>query len=114
MPTSSEEPDRRRHQLRRETLGRARPLPRRWTRPLGNTASERALRPIALGRKNYPFVGDVDAGTSIAGLYTIIATCEARGVNPFAYLADVIGRVQDHPADRLDELLPGAWAAAHA
>jgi transposase len=79
--------------------------------PIDNNASERALRPIALGRKNYLFVGDVDAGTSIAGLYTIIATCEARGVNPFAYLADVIPRVQDHPADRLDELLPGAWAA---
>lgn len=82
--------------------------------PLDNNASERALRPIALGRKNYLFVGDVDAGTSIAGLYTLIATCEARGVNPFAYLADVIARVQDHPADRLDELLPGAWAAAGA
>jgi transposase len=80
--------------------------------PLDNNASERALRPIALGRKNYLFVGDVDAGTSIAGLYTIIATCEARGVNPFAYLADVIPRVQDHPADRLDELLPGAWVTA--
>jgi transposase len=82
--------------------------------PLDNNASERALRPIALGRKNYLFVGDFDAGVSIAGLYTLIATCEARGVNPLAYLTDVIARVQDHPADRLDELLPGAWAAAAA
>jgi transposase len=49
------------------------------------------------GRKNYLFVGDVDAGMSIAGLYTLVATCEARGINPFAYLADVIPRVQDHP-----------------
>jgi transposase len=80
--------------------------------PLDNNASERALRRVALGRKNYLFVGDVDAGTNIAGLYTLIATCEARGVNPFAYLTDVIARVQDHPADRLDDLLPGAWAAA--
>lgn len=80
--------------------------------PLDNNASERALRRVALGRKNYLFVGGVDAGTNIAGLYTLIATCEARGVNPFAYLTDVIARVQDHPADRLDELLPGAWAAA--
>jgi transposase len=79
--------------------------------PLDNNASEAALRRVALGRKNYLFVGDVDAGTSIAGIYTIIATCEARGVNPFAYLTDVLTRLPDHPADRLDELLPGRWAA---
>ena len=80
--------------------------------PLDNNASEAALRRVALGRKNFLFVGDVEAGKSIAGLYTLIATCEARGVNPFAYLADVIPRVQDHPRDRIDELLPRAWAAA--
>ncbi|MFO0726447.1 MAG: IS66 family transposase [Myxococcota bacterium] len=79
--------------------------------PLDNNASERALRPIALGRKNYLFVGDVEAGKSIAGLYTLIATCEARGINPFAYLVDVIGRVQDHPRSRIEELLPRNWAA---
>jgi transposase len=82
--------------------------------PLDNNASERSLRRVALGRKNYLFFGDVEAGSSIAGLYTLIATCEARGVNPLAYLADVIARVQDHPAQRLDELLPGAWAQAKA
>ncbi len=82
--------------------------------PLDNNASERSLRRVALGRKNYLFVGDVDAGMSIAGLYTLVATCEARGINPFAYLADVIPRVQDHPKRRLDELLPGPWARAQA
>ena len=82
--------------------------------PVDNNASERSLRRVALGRKNYLFVGDVDAGMSIAGLYTLVATCEARGINPFAYLADVIPRVQDHPKRRLDELLPGAWARARA
>ena len=82
--------------------------------PLDNNASERSLRRVALGRKNYLFVGDVEAGGSIAGLYTLIATCEARGINPFAYLVDVIARVQDHPAQQLDELLPGAWAQARA
>jgi hypothetical protein len=54
---------------------------------------------------------DVDSGVSVAGLYTLVATCEARGINPFAYLADVIPRVQDHPKRRLDELLPGPWAS---
>ena len=80
--------------------------------PLDNNASEAALRRIALGRKNFLFVGDVDAGTNIAGLYTVIATCESRGINPFAYLSDVVTRVQDHPADRLAELLPSPWARA--
>jgi transposase len=82
---------------------------------LDNNASERSLRRVALGRKNYLFVGDVDAGSNIAGLYTLVATCEARGINPFEYLADVIPRVgEDLPDKELDALLPGAWAAARA
>jgi len=80
--------------------------------PLDNNGSERALRRVALGRKNYLFVHDADAGASIAGLYSLVATCEARGINPFEYLADVLARVQDHPASAIDELLPGHWAAA--
>jgi transposase len=79
--------------------------------PLDNNASERALRRIALGRKNYLFVGDVAAGKSLAGLYSLVATCETRGINPFDYLVDVLARVQDHPASAIDELLPGAWTA---
>lgn len=82
--------------------------------PLDNNASERALRRVALGRKNYLFVGDVDAGRNIAGLYSLVATCEARGINPFAYLADILPRISDHPNSRIDELLPGAWQAAQA
>jgi transposase len=79
--------------------------------PLDNNASERSLRRIALGRKNYLFVGDVDSGASLIGLYSLVATCESRGINPYDYLTDVLGRVQDHPANALDELLPSAWAA---
>lgn len=79
--------------------------------PLDNNASERSLRRIALGRKNYLFVGDVAAGKSLAGLYSLVATCESRGINPFDYLADVLPRVQDHAKNAIDELLPGAWAA---
>jgi transposase len=81
--------------------------------PLDNNASERSLRRIALGRKNYLFVGDIASGKSLVGLYSLVATCESRGINPFDYLADVLARVQDHPANALDELLPGAWAAAN-
>jgi transposase len=76
--------------------------------PVDNNASERALRVAALGRKNFLFVGSDEAGET-AGLYSLIATCEANGVNPVEYLADVLLRVQTHPASRIDELLPHNW-----
>jgi transposase len=82
--------------------------------PLDNNASERALRRVALGRKNFLFVGDLESGTNLAGLYSLVATCEARAINPFAYLVDVLSRLGEHPASRLDELLPAAWFAALA
>jgi len=77
--------------------------------PIDNNASERALRIAALGRKNFLFVGHHEAGENLAGLYSLIATCEANGVNPIEYLTDVLIRVQTHPASRIDELLPHRW-----
>jgi transposase len=77
--------------------------------PIDNNASERALRVAALGRKNFLFVGTNEAGENLAGLYSLIATCEANDVNPVDYLADVLLRVQTHPASRIDELLPHNW-----
>jgi transposase len=77
--------------------------------PLDNNASENALRAVALGRKNFLFVGHDEAGAGLAGLYSLVASCHANGVNPEAYLADVLLRVQSHPAARIDELLPGRW-----
>lgn len=77
--------------------------------PVDNNASERALRVAALGRKNFLFVGHDDAGENLAGLYSLIATCEANDINPVDYLADVLLRVQSHPASRVDELLPHNW-----
>jgi transposase len=77
--------------------------------PIDNNASERALRTCALGRKNFLFVGNDEAGVNLAGLYSLIATCEANDVNPVDYLADVLLRVQIHPASRIDELLPHNW-----
>ncbi len=75
-----------------------------------HNASERALRVAALGRKNFLFVSHDAAGRNLAGLYSLVATCEANGVNPRNYLADVLLRVQYHPASRMDELLPGPWS----
>lgn len=82
--------------------------------PLDNNPAERALRAMALGRKNYLFVGNDEAGQNLAGLASLVATCEANGVNPEAYLADVLLRLGSHPAARLDELLPHRWRPAPA
>jgi len=77
--------------------------------PVDNNASEAALRGAALGRKNFLFVGHDKAGENLAGLYSLVATCEANGVNPTAYLTNVLVRLQTHPASRIDELLPHHW-----
>jgi transposase len=79
--------------------------------PLDNNSSERALRAVALGRKNYLFVGSDTAGENLAGLHSLIATCEANGINPEAYLADVLMRVNTHLNSRIDDLLPHRWRA---
>jgi len=77
--------------------------------PVDNNASERALRVVALGRKNFMFVGDPEKGANLAGLYSLVATCEARSVDPIEYLRDVLVRVDTHPASRIDDLLPQNW-----
>ncbi len=82
--------------------------------PLDNNRSEGALRTAALGRKNFLFVGHEQAGENLAGLYALVATCQANGINPELYLADVLLRVQTHPNSRIDELLPHQWALARS
>ena len=76
---------------------------------LDNNVSERQLRLIALGRKNYLFVGNDDAGKNLAINQTLVASCVNAGVNPQEYLADVIIRIQTHPQSKIDELLPHNW-----
>ena len=82
--------------------------------PVDNNASERALRIVALGRKNWMFVGNDVAGENMAVLMSLVRTCEAMDVNPQAYLADVLMRVGSHPQSRIDELLPQNWRPAAA
>lgn len=77
--------------------------------PLDNNPAEAALRRVALGRKNFLFVGSDESGDNLAGLYSLVATCEANNVNPTAYLTDVLVRVHEHPNSRIDELLPQNW-----
>jgi transposase len=77
-----------------------------------NNAAERAIRPLALGRKNYLFAGSDAGGERAAVLYTLIATARLNGLDPEAWLADVVGRIADHPASRIGELLPWNWPRA--
>ncbi len=77
--------------------------------PVHNNASEAALRIVALMRKNSLFFGNDLAGRRFMTLYSLIATCERHDINPEVYLADVLIRLQDHPADRVAELLPHRW-----
>jgi len=79
---------------------------------MSNNAAERAIRPLALGRKNYLFAGSDKGGQRAAILYTLIETAKLNGLDPEAYLADIIARIGDHPASRIEELLPWRWATA--
>jgi hypothetical protein len=81
---------------------------------MSNNAAERAIRPLALGRKNYLFAGaGADAGGERAAvLYTIIETAKLNGLDPEAYLADILARIADHPAKRIDQLLPWRWTVS--
>ena len=79
---------------------------------MSNNAAERAIRPLALGRKNYLFAGSDTGGQRAAVMYTLIETAKLNGLDPEAWLADVIGRIADHRANRIDELLPWRWKPA--
>jgi transposase len=76
---------------------------------LSNNAAERGLRGIALGRKSWLFCGSDRGGQRAAAAYSLIVTCKMNGVDPQAWLTDVLSRIASHPAHRLDELLPWNW-----
>jgi transposase len=79
---------------------------------LSNNAAERALRGVALGRKSWLFCGSDRGGQRAAAMYSLIVTAKMNGVDPQAWLADVLKRIAGHPAPRLDELLPWNWSKA--
>jgi transposase len=76
---------------------------------LSNNAAERALRGIALGRKSWLFAGSDRGGQRAAAMYSLIVTAKMNNVDPQAWLADVLARIAEHPAQRIDELLPWNW-----
>ena len=80
---------------------------------LSNNAAERALRGIAVGRRNWTFAGSDEGGRRAAAIYTLIETAKLNDVDPLAWLADVLARLQDHPASRINDLLPWNWKNEH-
>ncbi len=81
---------------------------------MSNNAAERAVRGIAVGRKNWTFCGSDSGGRRAAAMYTLIETCKLNDVDPRAWLADVLARIADHPAKRITDLLPRNWKASLA
>jgi len=73
---------------------------------IDNNAAERSLRAVALGRKNYLFAGSDAGGERAAAIYSLIGTAKLNGLDPEAYLRNVLSRIADHPINRIDELLP--------
>lgn len=73
---------------------------------IDNNAAERALRAVALGRKNWLFAGSDEGGERAAAMYTLIGTAKLNAIDPEAYLRHVLGRIADHPINRIEELLP--------
>ena len=79
-----------------------------------NNPAERAMKPVAIGRKNYLFVGSQGGGKAAAIAYSLIGTAKLNGVDPQAWLTNVLARIADHKITRLDELLPWRYAAEAA
>jgi len=77
---------------------------------IDNNAAERSLRTVALGRKNYLFAGSDVGGERAAAIYSLIGSAKLNGLNPEAYLRNVLSRIVDHPINRIEELLP--WNVA--
>lgn len=77
---------------------------------IDNNCAERALRGVSLGRKNYLFMGSDAGGERAAAIYSLVETAKLNGLDPEAYLREVLGRIAEHPINRIEELLP--WAIA--
>ena len=79
---------------------------------IDNNASERAMRPAAMGRRNWLFVGSDEGGRTAAVLYSLTQTCRRHGIDPFAYLQDVLSRLPKGGFHELADLFPHRWAQA--
>ena len=76
-----------------------------------NNKVENSIRPVAIGRKNYLFAGSHDAAQRSGVFYSLLGTCKAHGIDPYAWLKDVLARLPYHPQNRIQELLPQYYKA---
>lgn len=76
---------------------------------IDNNSTENAIRPLAIGRKNYLFAGSHESAQNIAMFYSFFSTCKVHNINPHTWLCDVINRIPEHKANKLTELLPNNW-----
>jgi transposase len=97
-----------------DRMPKARPYLGNGILELDNNCVERAMKPVAIGRKNWTFAGSEGGGKAMAIAYTLIETAKLNGVDPQAWLTDVLARIADHKITRLDELLPWHYAAQAA
>jgi hypothetical protein len=81
---------------------------------IDNNISERTLRMVVIGRKNYMFAGSEAGAWRASIIYSLVASCKLNEIDPFAYFNDVLRRVSTHPANKIDELLPGNWKKPEA
>ena len=81
---------------------------------IDNNPVENAIRPTAIGKKNWLFIGEADAGQRSAILFTIVEACRNRGVDPWAYLRDVLTRLPTLTNHQVKDVTPAAWAKTHA
>jgi len=81
---------------------------------IDNNLAENCVRPLKLGAKNWLAIGHPNAGPRLANLFTLVENCRLEGIDPEAYLIDIIARLPDHPMKRIAELLPRAWKAARS
>ena len=95
-------------------LPKARPYLENGVLEADNNSVERAMKPVAIGRKNWTFAGSERRGRAMAIAYTLIETAKLNGVDPLAWLTWVLGRIADHKINRLDELMPWSYAAKAA
>jgi len=79
---------------------------------IDNNLVENAIRPTALGKKNWLFMGDADAGERGAIIYTVIESCRRRGIDPYAYLKDILTRLPNMTNHQIPEVIPATWAKA--
>ena len=79
---------------------------------IDNNLVKNAIRPTALGKKNWLFVGEANAGERAAIIYTLIESCRRRGIDPYTYLKDVLTRLPNMTNRQIPDVTPAAWAKA--